>query len=81
MERNGSLRSEKLNFHLGQLLSELVSLVCNPCAGLSDVPITIEDVNAVLAASVFHYGTLSIAEVKQALAEAGFPVRLPINAG
>ena len=28
-----------------------VSLVCNPCAGLSDVPITIEDVNAVLAAS------------------------------
>ena len=37
--------------------------------------------DAVLAASVFHYGTLSIAEVKQALAEAGFPVRLPINAG
>ena len=32
--------------------------------------------DAVLAASVFHYGTLSIAEVKQALAEAGFPVRL-----
>jgi len=32
--------------------------------------------DAVLAASVFHYGTLSIAEVKQALADAGFPVRL-----
>ena len=31
--------------------------------------------DAVLAASVFHYGTLSIAEVKQGLAEAGFPVR------
>ena len=31
--------------------------------------------DAVLAASVFHYGTLSIAEVKAALAEAGFPVR------
>lgn len=28
-----------------------------------------------LAASVFHYGTLSIAEVKRALADAGFPVR------
>ena len=32
--------------------------------------------DAVLAASVFHYGTLSIAEVKQGLAEAGFPVRM-----
>ncbi len=31
--------------------------------------------DAVLAASVFHYGTLSIAEVKQGLSEAGFPVR------
>lgn len=32
--------------------------------------------DAVLAASVFHYGTLAIAEVKQALLDAGFPVRL-----
>jgi len=32
--------------------------------------------DAVLAASVFHYGTLTIAQVKQALAGAGFPVRL-----
>ena len=31
--------------------------------------------DAVLAASVFHYGTLSIAEVKAGLAEAGFEVR------
>jgi imidazole glycerol-phosphate synthase subunit HisF len=31
--------------------------------------------DAVLAASVFHFGTLRIAEVKQALAEAGHPVR------
>lgn len=31
--------------------------------------------DAVLAASVFHYGTLTIAEVKRALAKAGFPVR------
>ena len=31
--------------------------------------------DAVLAASVFHYGTLSIALVKQGLAEAGFEVR------
>ncbi|MCL1907577.1 MAG: imidazole glycerol phosphate synthase subunit HisF [Propionibacteriaceae bacterium] len=31
--------------------------------------------DAVLAASVFHFGTLSIAEVKTALCEAGYPVR------
>ncbi len=32
--------------------------------------------DAVLAASVFHFGTLTVAEVKQALANAGFEVRL-----
>ena len=32
--------------------------------------------DAVLAATVFHFGTLSIAEVKQALAAAGHAVRL-----
>jgi cyclase len=31
--------------------------------------------DAVLAASVFHFGTLAIAEVKAALREAGYPVR------
>jgi cyclase len=31
--------------------------------------------DAVLAASVFHFGTVSIAEVKAALADAGHPVR------
>jgi cyclase len=30
-----------------------------------------------LAASVFHFGAFSIAEVKAALHEAGLPVRLP----
>jgi cyclase len=31
--------------------------------------------DAVLAASVFHFGTLAVADVKQALAQAGYPVR------
>ncbi|MDR1852434.1 MAG: imidazole glycerol phosphate synthase subunit HisF [Propionibacteriaceae bacterium] len=31
--------------------------------------------DAVLAASVFHYGTLTVGEVKKALAESGFAVR------
>jgi cyclase len=33
-----------------------------------------------LAASVFHFGTFTIAQVKQALADAGLPVRLPREA-
>ena len=38
--------------------------------------------DAVLAASVFHFGTLTVAEVKTALAEAGHPVRpVPQPAG
>jgi cyclase len=32
--------------------------------------------DAVLAASIFHFGEVSIAEVKQAMAGAGLPVRL-----
>jgi cyclase len=31
--------------------------------------------DAVLAASIFHYGELTIAEVKHELAQAGIPVR------
>jgi cyclase len=33
-----------------------------------------------LAATVFHFGTFTIAQVKQTLAEAGLPVRLPRKA-
>jgi cyclase len=33
--------------------------------------------DAVLAASVFHFGGLTVAGVKDALAAAGYPVRLP----
>ena len=32
--------------------------------------------DAVLAASIFHFGEVSIGEVKQAMAQAGIPVRL-----
>jgi cyclase len=35
--------------------------------------------DAVLAASIFHYGTYSIREAKERLAQAGIPVRLTVN--
>ena len=39
--------------------------------------ITEANASAVLAASVFHYGEYSIAEVKEAMRAAGIPVRIP----
>jgi cyclase len=38
--------------------------------------VTLGGADAVLAASIFHFGEVSISEVKQAMAEAGIPVRL-----
>ncbi len=38
--------------------------------------VTVGGADAVLAASIFHFGELSIAEAKAAMAEAGLPVRL-----
>jgi cyclase len=38
-------------------------------------PAVVAGADAVLAATVFHFGTLSISEVKQALAGSGHPVR------
>jgi len=32
--------------------------------------------DAVLAASIFHFGEISVGEAKRAMAEAGIPVRL-----
>ena len=37
--------------------------------------------DAVLAATVFHYGTVGVSEVKDAIAAAGYPVRGPVGAG
>jgi cyclase len=31
--------------------------------------------DALLAASIFHFGTVRVAEVKAAIAEAGYPIR------
>ena len=39
------------------------------------VPAVAAGADAVLAASVFHFGTLQISEVKATLADAGYPVR------
>ena len=54
-----------------------VPLIASGGAGKSDdfVAAAQAGADAVLAASVFHFGTLTIGQVKRALADAGFPVR------
>jgi imidazole glycerol-phosphate synthase subunit HisF len=54
-----------------------VPVIASGGAGaLADFPPAIlAGADAVLAASVFHFGTLRIPEVKRALAAAGLPVR------
>ena len=54
-----------------------VPLIASGGAGSADdfPPAVAAGADAVLAASVFHYGTVRIAEVKAALEAAGYPVR------
>jgi len=60
-----------------------VPLIASGGAGrVEDFPPAIDaGADAVLAATVFHYGTLRIAEVKAAIAAAGYPVRGTASAG
>ena len=43
---------------------------------LEDFAKILMDADAALAASVFHYGALTISDVKKCVAQAGFAVRL-----
>jgi imidazole glycerol-phosphate synthase subunit HisF len=54
-----------------------VPVIASGGAGRTDhFPPAVEaGADAVLAATVFHFGTLRISEVKQSLAAAGHPVR------
>jgi imidazole glycerol-phosphate synthase subunit HisF len=59
-----------------------VPLIASGGAGRAEdfPPAIAAGADAVLAATVFHFGTLRIAEVKTALDAAGFPVRRPVLA-
>lgn len=54
-----------------------IPVIASGGAGAADhfAPAVAAGADAVLAASVFHFGTLRIGEVKSALSEAGLPVR------
>jgi len=54
-----------------------VPIIASGGAGRPDdfPPAVAAGADAVLAASIFHFGAVSIAEVKEALSAAGYPVR------
>jgi cyclase len=54
-----------------------VPVIASGGAGRSEdfAPAVAAGADAVLAASVFHFGTLRIGDVKRSLCEAGYPVR------
>jgi cyclase len=79
MDRDGTKSGFDLN--LTRRVSDAVSVPVIASGGVG----TLEDLvagvreghaSAVLAASIFHFGTFTITEAKQAMADAGLPVRL-----
>ncbi len=54
-----------------------VPIIASGGAGAAEhfAPAVAAGADAVLAASVFHFGTLSVGDVKSALASSGYPVR------
>jgi cyclase len=66
---------------LNRLISEAVSVpvIASGGAGTPEdlyQALTLGKADAVLAASIFHYGTYSIGDIKKYLAEKGIPVRM-----
>ena len=83
MDRDGA----KIGFDIDLLkaVSSAVSVPVIASGGAGNAQHMVDAVlqggaDAVLAASIFHFGEVSIGEVKQAMAAAGIPVRLPETA-
>jgi cyclase len=79
MDRDGAKTGYDLDL-LGQVSSAVtVPVIASGGAGCAQHlvdAVQAGGADAVLAASIFHFGEVSIAEVKQAMAKAGIPVRL-----
>ncbi|HEX4573146.1 MAG TPA: imidazole glycerol phosphate synthase subunit HisF [Dongiaceae bacterium] len=79
MDRDGTKQGYDLV--LTRAIADAVSVPVIASGGVGELAHLVEGVreghaNAVLAASIFHFGQHSIAEAKAALAAAGLPVRL-----
>jgi imidazole glycerol-phosphate synthase subunit HisF len=79
MDRDGT--KQGVNLALTRVVSEAVSIPVIASGGIGALEHFVEAVkqgkaDAVLAASVFHYGIFTVAQVKDALNAAGVPVRI-----
>jgi cyclase len=79
MDRDGT--KQGMNLELTRAVSEAVSVPVIASGGIGTLDHVVDAVklgkaDAVLAASVFHYGTFTIAQVKQAMQQAGIAVRI-----
>jgi len=79
MDRDGTLAG--YNLALTRAVADAVGIPVIAAGGVGSLTHLVEGVteghaSAVLAASIFHFGTHSIAEAKAAMAAAGVPVRL-----
>ena len=78
MDRDGT--KQGFNLPLTRAISDAVSIPVIASGGVGTLEHFAEGIleghaSAVLAASVFHFGTFRIAEAKAAMAKAGIPVR------
>lgn len=79
MDRDGTKQGFDLN--MTRAISDAVTVPVIASGGVGELSHFVDGVkeghaSALLAASVFHFGTFSISQVKQTMKEAGIPVRL-----
>lgn len=79
MDRDGT--KQGMNLELTRAISDAVSVPVIASGGIGTLEHAVEAVktgkaDAVLAASVFHFGTFTIAQMKDAMKNAGIPVRI-----
>jgi cyclase len=79
MDRDGTKAG--FDLELTRAISDAVSVPVIASGGVGTLEHLVEGVrqghaSAVLAASIFHYGTFSIGQAKRYMAAAGIPIRL-----
>jgi imidazole glycerol-phosphate synthase subunit HisF len=79
MDRDGT--GEGFNIPLTKAVADAVTIPVIASGGVGTLQHMVEGIRdghatAVLAASIFHFGTFTIAQTKQAMASAGIPVRM-----
>ena len=81
MDRDGT--KSGFDLALTRAVADAVSVPVVASGGVGTLDHLVEGVqqghaSAVLAASIFHYGTFTIGEAKRHLAQAGVPVRIDV---